>query len=443
MSDRREDLRQLEHLLPVGFAFTLPYLPYWAILSLAGLAILHALFFSPLLVRITTRQDEALRRVSPGKLYYALGVLALLLIFRERLYLAAAVWALLSVGDAASNFIGRRIGRHKLPYHPDKSWQGLLAFWLLGGLSAALLLWWNLPPEASFSLTRIVACCLLTSLAAAIGESLPEVIDDNIAVVWIGAATLPLLISIDTPLPSPAAPWAEILMVSAGAALLARVLGWVSTRGAVMGGVVALLIYTGAGRPAFLVLLSFVATGSIATRLGFAHKHKLAIAQGERGERGVSNVLANGSVALAAALISLWVDAPELLRAAFTAALATAALDTLSTEIGQWLGRRPINPVTFRPVPVGTPGAVSLEGTLAGWMGAGLVASVAVFSGWLPWPALPVIWVAAVAAGFYESLCGTLFRSRLPYSDEALNLYSTLFGATAAGWAWSLLHPPC
>ncbi|HSR52684.1 MAG TPA: DUF92 domain-containing protein [Acidobacteriota bacterium] len=437
-TDRREDLRQLEHLLPVAFAFTLPYLPYWAIVALAVFAILHALFFSPRLVRVTTREDEALRRLSPGKLYYALGVLALVLIFRDQLYIAAGVWALLSVGDAASNFIGRRIGRHKLPYHASKSWQGLLSFTLLGGASAALLLWWNLPPEVTFSPQRILTCCLITALAAAIGESLPDVVDDNIAIVWIGALVLPLVLAVETPYPSPAADWIEILAVSSGAALVARLLGWVSTRGAVMGGLVALLIYTGAGRPAFLVLLTFVALGSLSTRLGFAHKKKLAIAQGREGERGVSNVLANGSVALVAALLSLWLDAPPLLRAAFTASLATAALDTVSTEIGQWLGRRPVNPLTLRAVQVGTPGAVSLEGTLAGWLAAGAVAAVAVLTGWMPWPALIIVWASAVAAGFYESICGSIFRSRMPHSDEALNLYSTLFGATAAAWAWSL-----
>jgi len=48
------------------------------------------------------------------------------------------------------------------------------------------------------------------------------------------------------------------------------------------------------------------------------------------------------------------------------AALATATADTTASEIGQLVGRRAFLPLTLRRVPVGTEGAISLEGTLAG-----------------------------------------------------------------------------
>ena len=55
------------------------------------------------------------------------------------------------------------------------------------------------------------------------------------------------------------------------------------------------------------------------------------------------------------------------------AAFATAASDTVASEIGQAYGRTHVLITTFRRVPAGTDGAVSIEGTLTG-----IAASVAV-----------------------------------------------------------------
>ncbi|MEE8585387.1 MAG: DUF92 domain-containing protein [Acidobacteriota bacterium] len=442
-----EDLRQLEHLAPIGIAFLLPYIPYWAILALGGLAILHALVLSPRLIRVTTRQDEAQRRFSPGKLYYAVGVLFLLLLFHDRLYIVAGVWAILAVGDSASNFIGRRWGKRRLFYNPQKTLLGFLAFWILGGLAAWVLMWWNLPDRGLYSPAFLLLCAFLTALLCAIGESLPPVIDDNLAILWIGALSLAAL--------QPVCPAEEVagfagphislsaaLIVNLAAALLARLLGWISWRGSALAALLGILVAVALGWEAWAALLMFVVLGSLATRMGFAHKKKLKISEGEKGQRGIVSVAANGLVPALIALLALWSDYNLLLP--FLAAVATAALDTVSTEIGQWLGRHPINPVTLRAVPVGTQGAVSVEGTLAG-MAAALVIALVPFV-LQPYPFIMIIpiWAGAVAGGFFESVNASLFRHKFDCSDEALNLYSTLFGATAAVciaqvWGWVVM----
>ena len=84
-TDHLEDWRQLEHLIPAGFAFLLPYIRYGAALILAGVAVFHALYISPRWVGVTTRQDEKQRGFSVGKLLYALCILVLLLVFPDRL----------------------------------------------------------------------------------------------------------------------------------------------------------------------------------------------------------------------------------------------------------------------------------------------------------------------------------------------------------------------
>src|SRR6185503_7894139 len=99
------------------------------------------------------------------------------------------------------------------------------------------------------------------------------------------------------------------------------------------------------------LLLAFFVIGSAATKLGYRRKEAARLAQENKGRRGARHALANAGV-------------------------ATAAADTSSSEIGQLLGRRTYLPTNFKPVPRGTEGAVSLEGTLAGILASLVIASL-------------------------------------------------------------------
>ena len=177
-----ESKRQIEHMLPVGFAFLLRYLTLTQAVLCCVAALAYGLFISPRINRSGIREDEAARGFSIGKVYYALVVLALILIFRNRMHIAAGAWAVLSLGDAASNLAGRAWGRKKLPWSRDKTWIGLAAFvlpswagslvlvyWTAGGLNVAL-------PEAWI----VVAGCGLAAAAGAVVESLSLPVDDNL-----------------------------------------------------------------------------------------------------------------------------------------------------------------------------------------------------------------------------------------------------------------------
>jgi uncharacterized protein (TIGR00297 family) len=228
------------------------------------------------------------------------------------------------------------------------------------------------------------------------------------------------------------------LAINGAAALIVRSFNWLSWRGAVAAAVFGLIVYRSMGIPGFAVMSTFLILASLATKAGYARKRKLSIAQGRAGERGVVNVLANGLVPLTIAGFYPWLPSP-LLRTAFTAAVATAAFDTVSTEIGQWLGRHPFDPVTFRRVPVGAKGAVSVEGSLAGILGASCVAFLAAALGWISVLAATLALLGAFLGAMTESLMGSRFRFDFRYSDEALNLYSTLLGACLAATFYSLL----
>ncbi|HEY6324425.1 MAG TPA: DUF92 domain-containing protein, partial [Thermoanaerobaculia bacterium] len=122
---------------------------------------------------------------------------------------------------------------------------------------------------------------------------------------------------------------------------------------------------------------------------------------------------------------------PALFAVAFAAAFATAAADTASSEIGQLVGRRTFLITTLRPVPRGTDGAVSLEGTLAGVAAAIAIGALGAAVALYPWIcALPVA-AAAVIGTTFESVVGATLEQRRLLDNEALNFLNTLVGALA------------
>ena len=122
-----------------------------------------------------------------------------------------------------------------------------------------------------------------------------------------------------------------------------------------------------------------------ATRAGRPKKERLGTAEARHG-RSAAQVAANlGLAALVASepikiwfLNSRWLPlkahSGSLMTVMALAALAEAAADTVSSEIGQVLGGRPRMITTLRAVDPGADGAISAVGTLAGVVAAAIVA---------------------------------------------------------------------
>ncbi|MBW3672301.1 MAG: DUF92 domain-containing protein, partial [Acidobacteria bacterium] len=107
-----------------------------------------------------------------------------------------------------------------------------------------------------------------------------------------------------------------------------------------------------------------------------------------------------------------------------------------ASEIGQLFGKRAFLPLTLKRVPVGTEGAISIEGTLAGAVAA---IGVGVASLWLIPFELPGVAVAVIVAGsaiggsWIESVVGSWNRKRVDrVPNGALNFFNTLVGASIA-----------
>lgn len=222
------------------------------------------------------------------------------------------------------------------------------------------------------------------------------------------------------------------LVLTLGVAGAARWWGAVSTSGFWAGISVGAWVSVALGSPGLLVVGTFFLLGTAATRWRYAEKHRRGVAEPGGGARGAGRVLAKGSVGAALAVAGLFdTFDPVLVRAAFTGAFAAAAADTLGTEVGQVLGKRAFTLAPPRRARPGTPGAVSLEGTLAGLAGAAAVALAGVVAGIQLAAWLPVLAVGGLLGSLAEALLSPLLR-RSPARDLLANLVTTASGAAAA-----------
>lgn len=221
-------------------------------------------------------------------------------------------------------------------------------------------------------------------------------------------------------------------VVAIGFATLARAMGSVTDGGAMAGALIAFILMVGSGFSGFVPLMVLFLLTVISTRWGYRKKQQLGVAEQKRG-RKASQVLANLGAAAACTVPVFWLpQLSDLLLIASIAALAEAAADTVSSELGQATGRGAYLITDFRDVPIGTNGAVSIEGTIAGCVAACIVAWVSGVVGLIEWHWTPVITLAAVGGMFLDSIMGATWENAGRMGNDSVNFVSTVFAADVA-----------
>jgi uncharacterized protein (TIGR00297 family) len=203
--------------------------------------------------------------------------------------------------------------------------------------------------------------------------------------------------------------WGGLLAATA-VATVARAVGALTGSGAFAAiGVGTLAV--AAGWEWGTVLVVFFVSSTALSRLGLSAKSRATRGRLEKtGPRDWRQVLANGGVFAVASVISVtsghsW---PAL---AALGALATANGDTWATELGMLWGRAPRSIISWKPVPRGTSGGVSIPGTIAGIAGVLLIA-VSASMLHIHRDSTDVILIAGVAGLVADSIMGATIQSQ-------------------------------
>jgi uncharacterized protein (TIGR00297 family) len=176
-----------------------------------------------------------------------------------------------------------------------------------------------------------------------------------------------------------------------------------------------------------------------ATKIGKAKKERIGTGESKRG-RSAAQVAANLGIAALAGFPVAAFTSSAVMRSSFEAitafwsltALAEAAADTVSSEIGQVLGGEPRLITTLRRVDEGTDGGITLWGTLAGLLAALIVVIVGfwavrggrnLLSYWSP---ISLGTIGGVLGLLFDSLLGGTLERRGWLNNDAVNFLSTL-----------------
>jgi uncharacterized protein (TIGR00297 family) len=196
-------------------------------------------------------------------------------------------------------------------------------------------------------------------------------------------------------------------------------------------------------RTAVVPVIALLVLTSAATRMGRGRKESLGTAESFRG-RGASQVAANLGVAalvcngLAAILIinSRWFSNVTIgttpIFVLGLAALAEAAADTVSSELGQVLSGTPRMITSLRRAEPGTDGAISLPGTVAGIGAAAIVSAAGTWALQGSSQMFAISWGAGVFGLFFDSLLGATLERRGWLNNDAVNFLSTASSAVLA-----------
>ncbi|MBE9047949.1 TIGR00297 family protein [Pleurocapsales cyanobacterium LEGE 10410] len=205
--------------------------------------------------------------------------------------------------------------------------------------------------------------------------------------------------------------------------------------GNINGAILGILVWGTLGWRGYVVVIFYFIVGSGLTFVRMEQKEAEGIAEERSGKRGAGNVWSSALAATICAIATLFCASPirELFILGYVASFCTKLSDTTASEVGKAYGKTTYLITTLKPVPRGTEGAVSLEGTLAGALASIILAVIAWAIGMISW--VGIIWCVAAAfiATTVESLIGATLESRLSWlTNDMVNFINTLIGAIAA-----------
>lgn len=186
--------------------------------------------------------------------------------------------------------------------------------------------------------------------------------------------------------------------------------------------IMGLIIILAAGFNWLVLILIFLILGLVATKYKHQYKKEIGVYEGTRSAK---NVISNGLIPFVMAAFGYY----DGFVGGFIGSVATATADTMASEVG--VTQTPRLVTTLKKVAPGTDGGISLLGTAAGILGAGVIGICAYLLGIFPDPfvSLKISIIAGTVGCFMDSFLGAVLERRNYLTNEHVNLLATLTGA--------------
>ena len=222
---------------------------------------------------------------------------------------------------------------------------------------------------------------------------------------------------------------AIILSVGAVLSVLSQKL---TLAAAITGWIIGLMVFTGSGFGGVVMLATFFILATIATSTGKKSKERLGIAEKRKGRRTAGQVIANAGVAAISGFL-MWIfpNYSLFFQLALAGSLASATADTVSSELGNVFGSNYYNIITFKKDIKGLDGVISLEGTLAGIAGSGMIAIV-YFLFFKSYEQAIFLIIAGTMGNFADSVLGATLERKKQIGNNTVNFLNTIAGALIA-----------
>ncbi len=324
-------------------------------------------------------------QTSYGIAFFALafGLLLLSSLPTEAIFYAALVTA---VCDPIAGWAGMKWGRGgSIFLFEKKSWPGFLAFYLSCLLISVFFI--GITPQLAF-----------LALIPALSELFSWRGSDNLLVPVISAIWFTLVqhlhVNLDVML---------FLGLMATSMMLVFKKHWLTPEGIAAAIWMGMVIFVAGSWSWLAAIALFFVAGSLSSKW---------LGQKKEGTgRNAVQVFSNGAVAsCCAVLYALHPDVAWLMG--FLVSVGVCLSDTLSSDVGMKIRQQPYDIITFRAVPVGLSGGVTLAGTLAGLTGASMLALVGGYLFSLSWYQVLTILLFSQAGMIIDSILGSLLQGK-------------------------------
>jgi len=393
--------RKVVHIL-VGFEWVILYHFFGAGLNFLAvcvffLFVLWAAYKWKMMPMISSDNDNA-----PGTVYYAVAMTGVAIVgcFIPEVMLPFGVGIMCtSVGDGFAGVVGQCIKKKNPKIYGNKSLYGTLANFI-ASFGAAFVM--NIVYDLGLSIWHAVAIAALSvTLELVTGRGL-----DNITITWgctaltagfmyfenINFYLVPILLS----------PW----FIAVAYKKKALTFG-----GVVMAVVIDLFISVSLGNFGFTLLGSFFAIAVLVDKFKKRVKKQGRNEESAKGDcRDYMQVIANGMLAGLCALLYLG-SRERVFILAFSAALAEALADTVSSGIGI-AAKRTYDPFRWRVCESGISGGMSVLGTFSSLVAAYGMSMIAYAFGVVNFVEALIITAAAFLGGVFDSFLGSLLQAK-------------------------------